>query len=106
MDGPSATIFIGLIEELQHFIRELTGMAGTLVHDSVSKCEDASSYSASTKDFLKMYILLFSGRLDRVSGNTLPKTNCLRTRSGMYGSTQSKYAMNPFHVKTQQSRIS
>ncbi|KAI5678165.1 hypothetical protein M9H77_09115 [Catharanthus roseus] len=109
MDGTVGTIFIGLIEELQHFIqidillslqlvdgcplpplqvqwdyhrdigsyrdiigignipgilnpRELAGMAGTLVHDSVSKCEGASSHSASTKVFLKTYILLFGGR--------------------------------------------
>ncbi|KAI5649547.1 hypothetical protein M9H77_35552 [Catharanthus roseus] len=44
-------------------------MAETLVHDSVSKCKGASSHSASTKVFLKTYILL-----DRVGGNTLPKT--------------------------------
>ncbi|KAI5673599.1 hypothetical protein M9H77_13963 [Catharanthus roseus] len=44
-------------------------MAGTLVHDSVSKCEGASSHSVSTKVFLKTYILL-----ERVGGNTLPKT--------------------------------
>ncbi|KAI5652728.1 hypothetical protein M9H77_29915 [Catharanthus roseus] len=62
MDGPAGTIFIGLIEELQHFIQELTGMAETLVHDSVSKCEGASSHSASIKVFLKTYILLFGGQ--------------------------------------------
>ncbi|KAI5655518.1 hypothetical protein M9H77_32705 [Catharanthus roseus] len=37
-------------------------MAGTLVHVSVSKCEGASSHSASTKVFLKTYILLFGSR--------------------------------------------
>ncbi|KAI5647861.1 hypothetical protein M9H77_33866 [Catharanthus roseus] len=101
MDGPTGTIFIGLIEELQHFIQELAGMAGTLVHDSVNKCKGALSHSASTKVFLKMYILLFGW-----AGIHCLKPNCLKTRSGMYGSMQSKYAMNPCHVETQQSRIS
>ncbi|KAI5654725.1 hypothetical protein M9H77_31912 [Catharanthus roseus] len=62
MDGTAGTIFIGLIEELQHFIQEFAGMTRTLVHDSVSKCEGASSHSASTKVFLKAYIILFGGR--------------------------------------------
>ncbi|KAI5676337.1 hypothetical protein M9H77_07287 [Catharanthus roseus] len=62
MDGTARTIFIGLIEELQHFIQELAGMAGTLAHDSVSKCKGASSHGASTKVFLKTYILLFGGQ--------------------------------------------
>ncbi|KAI5671698.1 hypothetical protein M9H77_12062 [Catharanthus roseus] len=48
MDGNAGTIFIGFIEEQQHFIQELGGMAGTLVQVSVNKCED------------------------RVGGNTLP----------------------------------
>ncbi|KAI5662137.1 hypothetical protein M9H77_21460 [Catharanthus roseus] len=43
-------------------------MAGNLVHDFVSKCEGASSLSASTK---RAACLL---RLDRMGGNTLPKT--------------------------------
>ncbi|KAI5657815.1 hypothetical protein M9H77_26608 [Catharanthus roseus] len=86
-------------------VQELAGMAGTLVHDSVSKYEGASSHSASAKVFLKTYILLFSRR--RTSrgwigwaGIHCLKSNCLRTRSGMYGSTQSKYAMNLCHVET------
>ncbi|KAI5681639.1 hypothetical protein M9H77_02867 [Catharanthus roseus] len=63
-------------------------MAGTLVHVSISKCEDASSQSASTNVFLKTYILLFGGR--RASrgwmwwaGIHCLKPNCLITRSGI-----------------------
>ncbi|KAI5659446.1 hypothetical protein M9H77_28239 [Catharanthus roseus] len=85
--------------------RELAGMAGTLVHDSISKCKGASSHSASVKVFLRTYILLFDGQ--RASqgwigwaGIHCLKSNCLSTRSGMYGSMQSKYAMNPCHVET------
>ncbi|KAI5666509.1 hypothetical protein M9H77_16362 [Catharanthus roseus] len=43
-------------------------MVETLVHDSVSKCEGALSHSASTKRAACL------PRLDRVGGNTLPKT--------------------------------
>ncbi|KAI5682924.1 hypothetical protein M9H77_04152 [Catharanthus roseus] len=44
-------------------------MAGTLVHDSISKCNGASNHGALPKVFLKTYILL-----DRVRRNTLSKT--------------------------------
>ncbi|KAI5658170.1 hypothetical protein M9H77_26963 [Catharanthus roseus] len=63
-------------------------MAGTLVHVSVNNCKGASSHSASTKVFLKTYILLFGER--RASrgwigwaGIHCLKPNCLRTRSGI-----------------------
>ncbi|KAI5667034.1 hypothetical protein M9H77_16887 [Catharanthus roseus] len=45
----------------EHFIQELGRIAGTLVQDSVSKCEGGSSHSASIKVFLTTYILLFGG---------------------------------------------
>ncbi|KAI5652552.1 hypothetical protein M9H77_29739 [Catharanthus roseus] len=50
MDCTARMIFIGFIAEQEHFIQ-----------DSVNKCEDASSYNASTKVFLTTYILLFGG---------------------------------------------
>ncbi|KAI5672105.1 hypothetical protein M9H77_12469 [Catharanthus roseus] len=46
-------------------MQELDGMTRTLVHDSVNKCEGASSHSASPK----LACLL---GLDRVGRNTLP----------------------------------
>ncbi|KAI5647464.1 hypothetical protein M9H77_33469 [Catharanthus roseus] len=53
MDCTAGLLFIGFIE--------LSRIVGTLVQDSVNKCEDASSHSASTKVFLTSYILLFGG---------------------------------------------
>ncbi|KAI5648162.1 hypothetical protein M9H77_34167 [Catharanthus roseus] len=61
MDCTTIILFIRFIAKQEHFIYELCGIAGTLVQDSVSKCECASSHSASTKVFLTTYILLFGG---------------------------------------------
>ncbi|KAI5667515.1 hypothetical protein M9H77_17368 [Catharanthus roseus] len=59
MDCTVGMLFIGFIVEQEYFIQELSGITGTLVQDSVSKCEGASSHSASTKVLLTTYILLF-----------------------------------------------
>ncbi|KAI5671291.1 hypothetical protein M9H77_11655 [Catharanthus roseus] len=49
-------------------------MAGILVHDSVSKCEGASSHSVTQEVHLIVRRAACLPRLDRVGENTLPKT--------------------------------
>lgn len=92
-------------------VHRLGGIAGTVVHDSISKWHRASSHKSSTNMFFTTYIMLFTSRwhlwcLIRCVGMHCCHRNCQITLSGMYGSTYLKKSIILWQVNAHTPSIS
>ncbi|KAI5673703.1 hypothetical protein M9H77_14067 [Catharanthus roseus] len=109
MDGPSGTIVIGFIEELQHFI-QMDALCphymcnGNIVEICKGNYRDIIANGnipgilnpRVSAGEVSVHVIISTGT--RWNGQDTSPCLC-QTWSGMYGSKQSKYAMNLCHVE-------